>query len=61
MMGYPTILIGFGKITGFINKKIYLETKDYNFINNHTNIYNDKFPSIYDRDFLTHNVRKDSI
>lgn len=58
MMGYPTILIGFGKITGFINKKIYLETKDYNFINNHTNIYNDKFPSIYDRDFLTHNVRK---
>ncbi len=58
MMGYPTILIGFGKITGFINKKIYLETKDYNFINNHTNIYNDKFPSTYDRNFLTNNVRK---
>lgn len=58
MMGYPTILIGYGKITGYINKKIYLETKDYNFINNHTNAYNEKIPSTYDRNFLTNNVKK---
>lgn len=58
IMGFPTILIGYGKVTGFINKDIYLKIKDYNFVNEHINVYNNVLPTNYERYFLMNDVKK---
>lgn len=45
-MGYPTILIGYNKLTGFVSKKVFDEIKDNNFSNKDLNEENYKAPSM---------------
>ena len=51
-MNIPCILIGFGKITGFVNKNIYDTVKDVNFVNKDIVLFNDLLPTKNDMEYI---------
>ncbi len=45
VMGLPAFLIGYGRISGFVDRKLYREICDYNFTSQNTEYQNRKLPS----------------
>lgn len=57
-MGMPVFLIGYGKLTGFINKELYDQISLLNFINNKINDVNYNLPSDDDIIAIQNDIRK---
>lgn len=57
-MGYPTILIGYNKITGFVNKDIFNKIKNNNFSNININEENYIFPDIESINQIAQEIRQ---
>lgn len=57
-LGMPTLLIGFNKITGFINKEVYNEIKDSNFTNIKYNKINYKMPTKEEIKLIQKDIRE---
>ena len=57
-MGMPTILIGYNKINGFINKDLYDKIKKVNFVNIMFNDVNYKYPTEKDMNYMYKDIIK---
>ena len=57
-MGYPSIIIGYKKITGYVNYDVYNDIKSKNFINMKYNKTNDKYPSPRDIKMIRSDIIK---
>lgn len=58
-MGYPTLIIGFNKINGFINNKMFDILKCNNFVNRRLNMKNKILPSKKEQWKMTSKIRKE--
>ena len=58
-MGYPTLIIGFNKINGFINDKMFKILKCNNFVNRRLNMENKIFPTKKEQQKMTSKIRKE--
>ena len=57
-MGYPTILIGYNKVSGFINLDVFNKIKNNNFSNIHLNEENYNFPSLSEINQISLEIRQ---
>lgn len=55
-MKMPTIIIGYNKLTGYIDEKIYEEIKKRNFVNRFINYTNYKFPTSKDIEYIYNDI-----
>lgn len=57
-MGMPTILIGYNRVNGFINKDIYDKIKSFNFVNIMFDEVNYKYPTNKDINYIYRDILK---